>query len=143
MILYYMFSLKNILIITVCVIALNSCREEIISPDNIAGNVNEPVKMNTYNSYSFLINAENISSTVTDSSPFTGLKMSCYVTIVDYNSGSVQITVSGKFNYLLFQETFASNISSFANVLEGNSPEYIQLKFRNFSGKLRFELNKL
>ena len=39
-----------------------SCREEIISPDNPTGNINEPFLTRTGNSYIFSINASNITA---------------------------------------------------------------------------------
>ena len=135
-------SILNILILTASIIYF-SCREEIISPSNIAGNINEPVKLNSNTSYSFSINADKISSNVVDSSPFYSLRSSCYVTILDHSSGSVQIIIAGLSNHIMFNQTFTADISSFPAVFEGTSPQYIQLKFINFTGKFRFELNKL
>jgi hypothetical protein len=132
----------TILIFTTALI-FYACREEIISPTNIAGNVNEPVKLNSNTSYSFSINADKISSNVSDSSPFYSLRSSCYVTILDHSSGSVQIIVAALSNHIMFNQTFTADISSFPTVFEGTSPQYIQLKFVNFTGKFRFELNKL
>jgi hypothetical protein len=132
----------NIVLFTAALI-FGSCREEIISPSNIAGNINEPVKLNSNTSYSFSINADYISSNVMDSSPFYSLRSSCYVTILDHSSGSVQIIVAALSNHIMFNQTFTADISSFPTVFEGTSPQYIQIKFINFTGKFRFELNKL
>mgnify|MGYP003503156825 FL=1 len=51
-----------ITIYLISIFVLTSCREDIISPGNIAGNVNEPIQENKLNYYTFLINADKLSA---------------------------------------------------------------------------------
>jgi hypothetical protein len=133
----------NIALIFSFLLILSGCREEIISPGNFAGNINEPITFNSSTYYSFIINAEDISTELIDYTYLYGLKSSCYVTILDYEKGNVEIIIAGRSSQILFHRRYSDNIPSSAIILEGNSPEIVQIKMSDFTGKLKFELNKL
>lgn len=134
---------RNIIVLLMFGVFFISCREEIVSPENIAGNINEPVTFQSPTSYSFVVNAEGISIDVIDNTPFFALRSSCYITILGYNSGNVEITITGRSNESIFRQVYTADTPSFPLVFEGVTPQYVQLRFSNFTGKLRFELNKL
>ena len=59
----YLIIITGLLLI---LIFIPSCREDIIAPGNAAGNINQPVRLKSGLSYTFLINAENISTSFRD-----------------------------------------------------------------------------
>ncbi len=82
-------------VVTVLLLII-SCREDIIVPDNLATNVNEPILLNESNSYSFVINAQNISIDVVNNTNFSANTSRISITIVDYSSGYVRIKIIDK-----------------------------------------------
>ncbi|MBT8387286.1 MAG: hypothetical protein KJO12_07720, partial [Ignavibacteria bacterium] len=48
-----------------------SCREDILHPDDFAGSINEPVQLISRNSYTFIINAKDLSMTISALASFS------------------------------------------------------------------------
>ena len=82
-------------VVTVLLLFL-SCREDILVPDNLATNVNEPILQNESNSYSFVINAQNISIDVVNNTYFSANTSRISITIVDYSSGYISVRIIDK-----------------------------------------------
>lgn len=130
------------LLITILLLLFVSCRENIITPDNFASNINEPILISEPNSYTFFINAENITIDVINNALFSSTMSRITISIVNYSSGSVNVRVIdpqsiSRFNY------FGSNDESlFTEALNGYVPQYVGIKTINFSGKLKVQLTK-
>jgi hypothetical protein len=122
---------------------INSCREEIIPPGNSAGNINQPVQSTSSNSYSFVINADRISNSITDYFSIFSGKSRLFFSINGYVSGSVQISVFNDQNDSFFQETLSQNITGVSVDFDEKIPNSIVLSFYNFTGKLKVQLTKL
>jgi hypothetical protein len=119
-----------------------SCREDILPPENLATNVNEPIQINEPNSYAFVINAQNISINVVNRTQINSTTSRISITIVDYSTGYVAVRVMDKqlnnrFNY------FGNDDESFyTQSLNGYIPRTVGIKAVDFSGKLKIELRK-
>ncbi len=119
-----------------------SCREDIIGPDNFATNVNEPILINESNSYSFVINAQNISIDVINNTNFNSNTSRISITIVDYSSGYVSVKIidiqsNSRFSY------FGNDDEDFVTQsLNRYVPASVGIKAVDFSGKLKIELNR-
>lgn len=122
-------------------IILNSCREEIISPKNNSGNVNEPYKTSKPNSYTFILNAENISQKIVDYPDITYTSCRIFFSIMDYSSGSFEIVVLTKSREILYQNRLSTGNDGISFMVQGNKPEVIEINFNEFTGKLKFQLN--
>jgi len=119
-----------------------SCREDIIAPDNFATNVNEPILINESNSYSFVINAQNISIDVVYNTNFSANTSRISITIVDYASGHVNVRIidkqsNNRFNYFGNDEE-----DFFTQSLNGYVPAFLGIKAVDFSGKLKIQLSR-
>jgi hypothetical protein len=119
-----------------------SCREDIIAPDNFATNVNEPILVNESNTYSFVINAQNISIDVVNNTNFNAHKSRVSITIVDYASGSVRIRIIDEQSNSRFSYYGNDEEDLFTEPLNGYVPASIGIRAVDFSGKLKIELNK-
>jgi hypothetical protein len=119
-----------------------SCREDIIEPDNFATNVNEPILINETNSYSFVINAQNISIDVVNNTNFSANTSRVSITIVDYSSGYVSIRIIDKQTNSRFTYFGNDEEDFFTESLNGYVPASVGIRTVNFSGKLKIELNK-
>ena len=130
------------LLITILLLLFVSCRENIIAPDNFASNINEPILISEPNSYTFFINAENITIDVVNDALFSSTMSRITISIVNYSSGSVNVRVIdpqsiSRFNY------FGSNDESlFTEALNGYVPQSVRIKTFGFSGKLKVQLTK-
>ena len=126
----------------VTVILFISCREEIIAPDNFTTTVNEPILINESNSYSFVINAQNISIDVVNNTNFNANTSRVSITIVDYSSGYVSIKIIDKQTNSRFTYFGNDEEDFFTESLNGYVPASVGIRTVDFSGKLKIELNK-
>ena len=119
-----------------------SCREDIIAPDNFATNVNEPILINESNSYSFVINARNISIDVVNNTNFSANTSRVSITIVDYSSGYVSVRIIDKQTNNRFTYFGNDEEDFFSESLNGYVPASVGIRTVDFSGKLKIELNR-
>ena len=70
-----------------------SCRENIVLPDEFAGNVNEPLELNNFNSYTFLIDAKKISVKYKKQADFSSFYTQISISITDYSSGTFRFKI--------------------------------------------------
>ena len=119
---------------------ISSCREEIIVPGNQAGNLNQPVRLKSGSSYTFIINAENFSTTVHDYSGIESIHSKLLLALDDYSQGSVNFYIYEYSSRLVYQKVMSDNINPITAYLEGISPDIIHLTFYNFTGKLKVQV---
>lgn len=119
-----------------------SCREEIIPPDNLVENINEPVQIFERNSYTFLLNAQNFSMNLNVPVFFNSFRTRFNVTLIDYKSGFADISVQDISNRERFQYFLAEDVSFHSDVLDGYVLNTININTENFSGKLKIEFRK-
>ena len=127
--------------VTVILLSI-SCREDIIEPDNFATNVNEPILINETNSYSFVINAQNISIDVVNNTNFNANTSRVSITIVDYSSGYVSVRIIDKQTNSRFTYFGNDEEDFFTESINGYVPASVGIRTVDFSGKLKIELNK-
>lgn len=118
----------------------NSCREEVISPKNNSGNVNEPFKSSYRNSYTFILNAENLSQMVVDYPSISYLNSRIFVSVLDYTSGSVEVVILTKSREVLYRNKLVEDNNGSYGIVEGIKPEIIEIHLNDFTGKLKFQL---
>ena len=121
-------------------VLLISCRQEIVPPDNPAGNINEPVYTRTNFSYSFTINANRITTMVIDNTYLNTTRSRIYLVISDHSSGSVEIKVQNDNNFVLYSSVFDNDTDGIFRELDGYQPNIITMNFIDFTGKFKFTL---
>lgn len=129
-----------IFIILFIILVVPSCREDIIAPGNQAGNLNQPVRLKSGSSYTFIINADNFSTTVHDYSGIESNHSKLLLTLEDYSHGSVNFYIYEYSNRLVYQKVMTDNIKPITADLEGISPDIVHLTFNNFTGKLKIQV---
>ena len=134
---------KNILLFLLLLAIVAGCREEIISPDNPVSNVNEPVETRTNNSYTFIINADNISFNRIDHLDLSSMNTRVYFNLADYSSGSVEISLFNQNNSIVYKEKISGNLTGSYFELKGQQPVTIIITCADFSGKLKIQLTSL
>lgn len=131
-----------LLFLVFCLIVISSCREEIIHPDS-PGNINEPLLTITNNSYTFVINAINMSNTVIDKTFLQAIKTSVYSIITDHASGYVEVKILTSNDNVIFNKIYSDDTGGTFDNIDGFQPDKINLKFNNFTGQLRLRLSKI
>ena len=134
-------SYKYLTFLIIPVLIICGCREEIIEPDNIAGNINQPVKTNHQNYYSFAINAENISTNNIDYTVFTGNLSRFSFSLNHYVSGMAEVLIYNRFNKIIFAAIIDETNEGSSFSIENEQPFSIQIKLNDFSGKLKITLS--
>ncbi|MFO7446814.1 MAG: hypothetical protein R6W90_10635 [Ignavibacteriaceae bacterium] len=131
---------SGIIIFSLSILLLAGCREEVISPDNPAYNINEPVKESVRNSYTFSINAANLFLNHIDFPNLTTNKTRAAFTITDYNSGYIDVTILSN-GRIIYQGQFETNLNNEIKDLSGLFPTRINIKCENFTGKVKIQLS--
>jgi hypothetical protein len=120
--------------------SLISCREEIIPPFNPGGNINEPVQQISADSYTFIINAQGISDSLIDKTPFNFTNSYLFLSLFDYLSGAVELTIYDRSRNIIYYSILNNNFPGSSSKLEGFIPDRVQIFFRNFTGKLTVQI---
>lgn len=123
-------------IILICI----SCREEIIPPDNFAGNINEPLETNDQNSYIFILDAKKLNVDYRKEAYFSTFNTRISITIVDYTSGSIRFQIKDNQSYSRFSYYGNKNVELYTKLLNGFVPMFVELKTTDFTGKLKIQL---
>lgn len=132
---------KLFLISCLLMVFITGCREDIISPENTGGNVNEPVLSTSRDIYSFSLNAQNITESVTNNSDLNTFFNQLYISISDYQSGYVDVRVINKGGDLLYQNRLNSNVNGLYTRINGAVPSRIEIEFNNFTARMKFEIS--
>lgn len=123
---------------------LNACREEIIPPNNPAGNINEPIQdVTDGRAYSFSINAENFTLPLTGLTRIEAYKTSLYFNLSGYKAGYVSINIYNKENRLVYTKFLNLDNQEISAQIVGETPHSIEMDFREFSGKLKVQLARV
>ena len=120
-----------------------SCREEIIAPDNLVGNINEPVQVRERNSYAFLVNAKNLTMNLSVPLYFSSAKTRFNVILIGYETGYTNISVQDISNIERFSYFLAEEVSYHTELLDGYVPTTININTDNFTGKIKIEFRKI
>ena len=134
--------MKKKLSITILVFITLSCREEVVEPGNFVENINEPVQINERNSYILLLNARELSMSLSVPAYFNSIRTRFNATLIDYESGYVSVTVQDYDERERFRYFLAEDISYHSDVLDGYVLKTINIRTENFSGKLKIEFYK-
>ena len=117
------------------------CREDVYDPNNKDSNVNEPITLNYYNSFTFMINANNITYYDVENTYLQEPLAEINIGIENYQMGYVEIFVTNNERVSLFGQKFTANTQNLTAILKGYSPERLAINFHNFSGNLKIVLN--
>ena len=120
-----------------------SCREEIIEPDNLVGNINEPVKIRERNAYTFLLDAQNLTMSLTVPLYFSSARTRFNISLIGYESGYTNISAQDISNIERFRYYIAEEVSYHTELLDGYVPTTININTENFSGKIKIEFRKI
>jgi len=134
--------LKKFILLLIILIISFSCREEIIEPDNLVGNINEPVQLRERNSYILLLNARNLTMNMSVPMYFNSSRTRFNVRLIDYESGYANISVMDLSKIERFRYYIAEEVSYHTELLDGYVPTTININTDNFSGKIKIEFRK-
>lgn len=135
-------SLRKIFQLSVVLLLCLSCREEIIPPDNLVENVNEPVQVKNHNSFVLLLNAEDFTMDLTVPPNFSSLRTRFNIKLIDYGSGYATVSVQDNTSRERFRYFASDEVTFDTELLDGYVPGSFQIRTTNFSGKLRIEFRK-
>ena len=134
-------NLISFFILFIVILIIISCREDIIEPGNFAGNVNEPIQDNQMNNYSFLINAQDFSSSFSVSTNFNYNTSRILLNSSEIEKGLVTIVIKDDLGVLLFSSMVETELTNKTEKISGAIPGKIDISFRNFTGKLKISLS--
>lgn len=133
-------SLIQLVIVLLYAALLSSCREDVVAPGNPAGNINQPIRLKSNSSYTFIINADNISTTLLDYSGISSRHSKLFLVLDDYKQGRASFNITEYSNQLVYQRQLSENLDQMTVSLEGSTPDIINIRFTSFTGKLKIQL---
>ncbi|GEM_PF-2137211 len=136
-----MYRLLILLFQILSLILFTYCREEILMPGNDAGNVNDPIQDNKTNYYSLIIFAENLTTDISAITNFNLNTTKTLLTITDFDGGSILFTIRDKYGITLYNFSAESEVKNEFRKMTNGIPGKVELKFKNFSGRLKFSLS--
>lgn len=134
---YFRFSL----VLIILSLLISSCREDIISPDNPSGNINEPVRLKSNTSYTFILSANDISTTIQD---YTGLNSThsvLIITLINYVQGNAALNIYQYSKQLIFQKMMTDNVDQLSVRFDNVNPYILKYEFTNFTGELKIQVS--
>ena len=132
---------KLYFVILITIVFFSSCREDIIPPNNPSSNINEPVRLASNNSYTFILNANSISTTVKDFSGLNGQHSTLTISLDNYVGGNVKLIIYDYSTQIIYQKFMSDNIAQYYVNLDNVTPYLLQIIFIDFTGNLKIELN--
>lgn len=137
--------MKKFLYFSIAVLfwVLSGCREEIIDPFNPATNVNEPVQTRTSNSYSFILNAQDINTELQNFTDLYSRRNRILITAEGYKVGYLDILIFDENKVGVFEARISSDESGLYSSIIGSIPERVVLSFTNFTGRFKIQISPL
>jgi len=126
--------------ITLVIFILSGCRDDITDPNNKGGNVNEPIILSYFDSFSFYINADEITYDLVEQTNLSEAESVIFVSVDNYKSGYVEVIVSSNNYKSLYAERFTKKTAGKYENISGYVPDRLVIQFYNFTGNLRVEL---
>lgn len=136
-----MFRISLLLFQIIIIFFFAGCREEILAPDNYAGNINEPIQDNKTNYYGLIINAKELTSNITAVTNFNYHTTKTLVTISDLEGGSITFTIRDKQGVSLYRFSVNSEVKNDFRKITSDIPGKVEISFNNFTGKMKFSLS--
>jgi hypothetical protein len=133
---------NKIFLLLLLFLFLISCREEVIAPDTFVENVNDPVQIRDYNSFIFLLNADNFTMDLEVPSIFTSIRTRFSIKLIDYEDGYAKVTAQDNNSNQRFNYFAADEVIYDSELLDGYVPQNIVIHTSNFTGKLKIEFRK-
>ncbi len=122
-------------------ILIIGCREDVYDPNNKDSNINEPIILDYYNSFTFMINANNITYYDVENTNIEEPLAEINIGIENYKSGYVEIFVTNNQLVSLYSQKLTKNTVNLTSTLKGYSPERLAINFHNFTGNLKIVLS--
>ncbi|HKB86892.1 MAG TPA: hypothetical protein VKD08_12015 [Ignavibacteriaceae bacterium] len=126
--------------LAISTILFSACREDVVAPGNEAGNINQPVRLKSGSSYTFIINANNITTSFFDYSGVSSSHAQLLLSLEDYSQGRAGFNIYDTGNRLVYQKLLTDNVEPISASLDGITPVFLEINFTNFSGKLRIQV---
>ena len=126
----------------ILVLLIAACREDIVEPDTFVGTINEPVQINEPNSYTFIIDAQNMSVNVINNTYIASVASRISISIINHSSGYVIISVIDREDNSRFSYFGDEEERLFSEALIGYIPAHVRISTSDFSGKLKVEIRK-
>lgn len=116
------------------------CREEIITPAVIPGQINTPYANRFAEFYDFQINADNLNLFYTDALPTNPNVNRLNILTTKFVTGKVVVRLFDRYSRIVFADTMLTDYS-IAKLTDSNGhPTKVEFEFLDFSGRFKFQI---
>lgn len=132
----------KVFILSIIVLLVTSCREEILEPYNPAGNINQPFQEKKLNYFNIVMTASNLTYEFETDLNFNSSESRIQISVVDREKGNVTVNVLNVNRNLIYVASIETESADLVDRIYGNIPDKVKISFKDFSGKLRVQLSK-
>ncbi|MBM4177143.1 MAG: hypothetical protein FJ213_13375 [Ignavibacteria bacterium] len=110
------------------------------NPENVGKNF--PVIVNTLNTFTFTVDADDFSLTRNETLSFDTDSLTITLVVSSYSAGSGSIVVRNSVNEIFFSDNLNSNKVVTLPAATENTPKSVAITLSNFRGKISFVVTK-
>lgn len=122
---------------------VNSCRLDIIEPEKIESEINQPNQESRLNYLSYELNAENYSFNSVIPLNFSVNKSTIFMTLLSHTKGSVRIEIKNLNEDVVFRTELFDNLPSYSRNFSVSNFSRLTITTKDFSGKFKVLLTPL
>lgn len=130
------------ILISLSLLFANSCRVEVIEPNNPAGNTNIPLKTDKENYFDVVINANSLTTDMTFDMNFNSETNNISLGFNDVTTGRCSLSVIGNNGRVLYNITIQTGNINIIQRINRGIPSKVRLVFDNFTAKIRIMISK-
>jgi len=134
-------SIKGLLVLLFLLAFISSCnseKDQLVAPIDLLNNTynNIPVKVNTSNSFTFTVNAKDLTYNLQDELIFDADSIVIILTLTMSNNSNSSVQIFDTENNIIFSELLNNDKVVVNTDIKGIIPKKIILNLTNFTGRL-------
>lgn len=136
--------MKSSIIISIYILLISaltsSCRLDVVEPEPIDIEINQPFQENRLNYLNYELNGENFSTSAVIQLNFSVSKATLNLTLIGHSNGEVKVEIKDTGQTVVFRTELSDNIPIYSRPLNEPHQSLLTITPNSFSGKLRIRI---
>lgn len=129
-------------IFLICLL-ITSCRLDVVEPEKIESEINQPNQESRLNYLSYELNAENYSFNSVIPLNFSVSKSTIFMTLLSHSNGSIRIEIKNLYEDVVFRTELFDNLPSYSRNFSVSNFSRATITTKDFTGKFKVMLTPL
>lgn len=130
----------SILIVLLITALTVSCRLDVVEPEPIDTEINQPSQENRLNYLNYELYGENFSTSAIIQLNFSVSKATLNLTLIGHTNGEVKVEIKDMGQLVVFRTELSDNIPTYSRPLNDPHQSFLIVSPNNFTGKLRIRI---